>query len=447
MKIRRCLSAAVLCSLALASSASASPPIVMGDPSIGIVSGFDLLPFPANAPKVGDTIESSWASFLCDPGCDPTQPDADPKVGNRTVNPSAFGPPVGFSMAWERCATTETSSCTVVRERSFERTANRYVVTDADVGFMLRSAVYATNLDCGYPRSYDQHQECRYEMRGVYSKLTPQITAPAAPVLPTVTVGPAAIPEGTVGKAYSATLTASSGTNPAFTISGGTPPGLTLSAAGVLSGTPTASGTYTFTVNVTATGAQPGQRTYTIRIGLTLDAATLAAGTTGVDYSAKLAPPAGASAPVAWKFTSGQIAGGLSLGPDGTVSGRPTESGTFTFTAEVTDANRESASASFTLTVNFPTLTLATTRLADARQGVRYRFQLTPGGGSQPYAVTFAGGKLPRGVKIGTKGLVAGKPLARGVFRWQVLVRDAFGAQQQFTLELRVKPPLKKKHR
>src|SRR5215204_3109328 len=250
MKIRLSLFAVVLSACVLVASGAASPPLVAGDPSIGIVSGgFNLLPIPANAPKVGDTIESTWATFACDPSCDPTSSEADPAWGNRTVNPSAFGPPVGISMAWERCSSTATSSCSVVLGRSFAPSANRYLVTAGDVGFMLRSAVYATNLDCGYPRSYDNHQECRYEMRGVYSKLTPRITAPAVPVLPTVTVGPAAIPDGTVGKAYSATLTASSGTNPAFTISGGTPPGLTLSAAGVLSGTPTASGTYTFTVN------------------------------------------------------------------------------------------------------------------------------------------------------------------------------------------------------
>ena len=177
MKIRLCLFAAVLCSLAVVSTGSASPPKVMGDPSIGIVSGFNLLPFPANTPKVGDTIESTWATFLCDPVCDPNSYEADPAFGNRTVHPSAFGPPVGISMAWERCSSTATSSCTVVLGRSFGSSANRYTVTTADVGYMIRSAVYATNLDCGYPRSFDNHQDCRYEMRGVYSKLTPRITA------------------------------------------------------------------------------------------------------------------------------------------------------------------------------------------------------------------------------------------------------------------------------
>jgi len=448
MKIRLCLFAAVLCSFVLASAGAAQPPQVAGDPSIGIVSGFNMLPSPPNVPKVGDIIESTWATFVCDPGCDPTQPDADPKVGNRTVNPSAYGPPVGISIAWERCSSTATSSCRVVLGRSFDRSASRYTVTDADVGFMIRSAIYATNLDCGYPRSYDNHQECRYEMRGVYSKLTARVVAPTVPVLPTVAVGPAAIPDGTVGQPYSATLTATSGTGPSFDVSAGTlPAGITLSAAGVLSGTPTAGGNYAFTVRATATGAQAGTRNFTLRIGLVLQAATLPAGTTGAAYTTQLTPPAGATAPVTWKFVSGKIAAGLSFDPNGTVSGRPTEAGVFIFGAEATDAKGGRGAANFTLTVNFPTLTLAASRLPDARQGVRYRFQVAPEGGTLPYAFAFVSGKLPKGVNFGPKGLVWGKPLVSGVFKWQAMVKDAFGAQQQFQLELRIKLPLKKKRR
>jgi hypothetical protein len=316
---------------------------------------------------------------------------------------------------------------------------------------MIRSAVYATNLDCGEPVREGPdagRQECRYEMRGVYSKLTPQIAAPAAPALPTVAVGPTAIPDGTVGTPYSATLTATNGTSPSFAITAGTlPAGLTLSPAGVLSGTPTEGGNYTFTVGVTATGATAGQRQFTLRVVLTLQGVALAAGTTGVDYAAQLAPPAGATAPVTWKFISGKLAAGLAFGADGTVSGRPAEAGTFTFEAEATDAKGGSANATFTLTVNYPTLTLASTRLPDARQGVPFRFQVAPVGGTLPYAFTLVSGKLPKGLNFGPKGLVRGKPLVAGRFRWTTLVKDAFGAQQQFTLQLTIKRALKKQQR
>ncbi|MCH3863159.1 putative Ig domain-containing protein, partial [Campylobacter jejuni] len=77
--------------------------------------------------------------------------------------------------------------------------------------------------------------------------------------------------------AYSQTVTASGGTGSySFaTTAGSLPPGLTLSAGGVISGTPTAGGTYNFTLTSTdsSTGAGPytGSRAY----ALTVNAPTL----------------------------------------------------------------------------------------------------------------------------------------------------------------------------
>ena len=61
------------------------------------------------------------------------------------------------------------------------------------------------------------------------------------------------LPSGTVGTAYNQTLAASNGTTPyTWAVSAGTlPAGLSLSTAGVLSGTPTGTGTVNFTAQVT----------------------------------------------------------------------------------------------------------------------------------------------------------------------------------------------------
>lgn len=75
-------------------------------------------------------------------------------------------------------------------------------------------------------------------------------TTPPPPPLAVTTVN---IASGALNTAYTATLAASGGV-PAYTwsVAAGSalPPGLSLSAAGVLSGTPTTSGTWTFTVEV-----------------------------------------------------------------------------------------------------------------------------------------------------------------------------------------------------
>lgn len=67
-------------------------------------------------------------------------------------------------------------------------------------------------------------------------------------------IAPSTLPHGTAGTAYSATLTASGGLGApyVFSLAVGShlPPGLSLSSAGVISGTPSEDGRYTFTVSV-----------------------------------------------------------------------------------------------------------------------------------------------------------------------------------------------------
>ena len=72
---------------------------------------------------------------------------------------------------------------------------------------------------------------------------------PAALVITT-----SSLPAGTVGTAYTATTLAATGGTPPYTwsvASGALPSGLSLSSAGVVSGTPTASGTFSVTLKVT----------------------------------------------------------------------------------------------------------------------------------------------------------------------------------------------------
>jgi hypothetical protein len=95
---------------------------------------------------------------------------------------------------------------------------------------------------------------------------TATISIPSSPPLPTApTITTTTLPNGTVGAAYSQTLTAT-GTAPiTWTLDSGTlPAGLTLSIAGVISGTPTAAGTATFTVKANGTGSDTKQLSITI---------------------------------------------------------------------------------------------------------------------------------------------------------------------------------------
>jgi hypothetical protein len=78
------------------------------------------------------------------------------------------------------------------------------------------------------------------------------------PPVPITISSPSPLPLSTIGTAYAQTLSASGGTPPySWTVvSGNLPPGLTLSSAGVISGMPTAFGTYFVTVQIAdSTGA------------------------------------------------------------------------------------------------------------------------------------------------------------------------------------------------
>ena len=85
---------------------------------------------------------------------------------------------------------------------------------------------------------------------------------------PTINVNPSTLPNGRRNIYYSQTLTASGGSSPyTFTkATGSLPGGMSLSTGGVLSGTPTATGTFTFSVQATASNGCIGTRSYSLVI-------------------------------------------------------------------------------------------------------------------------------------------------------------------------------------
>ena len=97
-------------------------------------------------------------------------------------------------------------------------------------------------------------------------------------------LSPTSLPFGTYNEAYSQTISASGGTTPytyTVTPANSLPPGLMLSSSGVLSGTPTAAGSFSFTVSATDTLGDNGSRAYTLIIGNTFVVTTTLDDATG----------------------------------------------------------------------------------------------------------------------------------------------------------------------
>jgi len=83
-----------------------------------------------------------------------------------------------------------------------------------------------------------------------------------------VVIAPVSLPDGTFDAPYNQAITAAGGAGPyTFTVTvGSLPPGLSLDSDGTLSGTPTATGTYPFTVQATDTGTGMASQDYSLSI-------------------------------------------------------------------------------------------------------------------------------------------------------------------------------------
>ena len=100
---------------------------------------------------------------------------------------------------------------------------------------------------------------------GTSSPATVSITVSA----PTLAVAPASLNAGLQGTTYSATISASGGTAPySYTISSGSlPAGMSLNTStGTISGTPSSSGTSSFTVTATDANGATGSRAYSVAV-------------------------------------------------------------------------------------------------------------------------------------------------------------------------------------
>ncbi|TAG83022.1 MAG: hypothetical protein EAZ21_02290 [Betaproteobacteria bacterium] len=181
-----------------------------------------------------------------------------------------------------------------------------------------------------------------------------------------VTIAPPTLPNATVATAYTQSITASGGVGPyAFSVTAGAlPAGLTLSPTGSLSGTPTAGGTFNFTVTATDSSPSPGpfngSLAYTLVVNpatITLPATSLTSGVFNVPYSSAISPASGGTAPYAYAVTAGALPGGINIAPaSGALSGTPSAVGTFNFTITATDSSTGtgpySANRAYALVIN-----------------------------------------------------------------------------------------------
>ena len=183
-----------------------------------------------------------------------------------------------------------------------------------------------------------------------------------------LTIVTTSLPSGNVGSSYndlSGGVYAAGGT-PGYTYTvsqGSLPNGLSLNAtSGIISGSPTATSTSSFTVQAADSGGSPPvSQALSITVNpeakLSVGTSAVAYATQGQSYQYVLAENGG-SAPYTWAVTGGALPSGVTLSSNGILEGVPAVSGSFNFTVKVTDSSSPTAqSATAKLTLNVPPAT------------------------------------------------------------------------------------------
>src|SRR6266704_694082 len=258
----------------------------------------------------------------------------------------------------------------------------------------------------------------------------------------------------TVGKPYNAVLSVTGGSAPYhFSVgTGALPQGLSLGpGTGTISGTPSKSGTFDFTVvvgdrrrrdhgkkrlEITVSGlsnsSKPGA---TVKVGVLPDSGTLASGAK-LQFTATVQNTSNTA--VFWSASSGTVlSSGLFTAPLVTA----TKSVTVTATSTADHNARGSATVSVTAPAPTPNptpspLTITTSALPAAQTGVSYYASVVAQGGTAPYSWSVSAGSLPQGLTLDSKtGLISGSPSPSGTFTFTVVVADsASHATQTFNL-------------
>jgi hypothetical protein len=229
--------------------------------------------------------------------------------------------------------------------------------------------------------------------------------------------------QGVVGQPFDQTLagSVSGGTPPdSWALAQGStlPPGINLGGDGRLTGTPTAAGSYTFTVQV-SDHTNPAQSvtasvSLTVVPAMSVATASLPDATAGTAYTQTLAATNG-SGILTWSIISGSLPDGLTLSPFGVISGTATANlnTSSSFTVQVTSSNpQQTATQALSINVDVP-LVVSTSSLPDAQAGNAYDATLTATGGfsGQTQEWFVLNGSLPPGLSLDTfSGTISGTP-------------------------------------
>ena len=256
--------------------------------------------------------------------------------------------------------------------------------------------------------------------------------------------------DGYKSSAYSTQLSVTGGIAPyTFSLKSGnlTTAGLSLnSTTGIISGTPTAAGNYTFTITAKESSCDKLaiDRVFSLKvfdpvvIGGPSISGNKCSSVVGANYTVS-----GGAPPFAWStvptlpafmsinVTTGRISGNLTTGAG-------------SYSIQATDRNGRVATKAISITINaLPTFTWVTSaNLTDGYKSYAYNDQLSVTGGIAPYTFTLkSGSSLPGGLSLNsTTGIIGGTPTTAGNYTFTIVAKesscDALTIERVFNLKL-----------
>ena len=211
---------------------------------------------------------------------------------------------------------------------------------------------------------------------------------------------------------------------------------------------------------VTATDAdgRTGSRSYSVAIAeapvvIVISPEELPDGEVSERYRATLTAEGGTE-PHTFAVTGGTLPPGLSLSSAGAISGRPSEAGEFSFTVTATDADGNTGSRDYAVSIAEAVIivvspgSLPEGEVGEAysekfhRLGRRRALHLRGRRRARRAAVAAAVAGLPPGLTLSSDGLLSGTPAEAGEFSFTVTATDANGevGRKSYTLAVAAAP-------
>ncbi len=208
--------------------------------------------------------------------------------------------------------------------------------------------------------------------------------------------------------------------------SGNLAPGLLLDTSGNISGVPSQTGAYSFTIQVADAEGRIVEKQFNLEIidPLAIETNRIHDGIVGQVYNQKLEASGGAGQ-LLWEVYAGVLPRGLSLHPQsGMLSGTPLEETYGSIVIAVSDEEGRIVYQDFTLKVSKPLRILSTT-LPNALKDEPYSELIRFEGGQEAYTFTLEG-NLPDGLSLDpATGIISGIPTAAQFSNFSISIADS----------------------